>query len=57
MTALLLLNLFNLVPSYTAPGMPTELEGVIFRVLTGISQISDAPELDGVDNIFLFLVE
>jgi hypothetical protein len=33
------------------------LEGVILGVSAGISQISGVPGLDGVVNIFLFLVE
>jgi hypothetical protein len=33
------------------------LEGAILGVSAEISQISDAPGLDGVVNIFLFLVE
>ena len=32
-------------------------EGKYMRVLAGIIQISDAPGLDGVVNLFLYLVE
>jgi len=38
-------------------GRIDRLEGAILGVSVEISQISDAPELDGGVNIFLFLVE
>ena len=38
-------------------GRIDQLEGAILGVSAEISQISDAPGLDGVVNIFLYLLE